>query len=535
MRSSFLQRLEAASLSGLSRHRSLHDLVDSDSDAREASPGSGVVQSGARASRSTTLERPKPDVHRSTLSRPEPLAEVAEAPLQNHKVHGSPSELSTATTVPGEDGNELQGEAVQRLTSPVGSSGLASDLGDSGCGVWQREDPEVTMARRLKGREQSATKKLVSELELPVKVLSNGRIDRRALHQASTQELEQSLSTVTSQARRLWRSVEDSEQLVNELQARLHAATGSQSRCAGTFHAKQAPDPAVKAAQEEVRKLRERVAFLEKNLQHRSGLGDTRRRSARLRAKIARLEQERQEVSEEVAFYRNSCRQAEAEVQSLKSKVRLREEEHKRNKEMEARLKSLLQSLLPKSVAEESLLDLARLVGRTWAESRNLGEARRAEMISLKEHRQKLESFILDTQANIESETERLLRAEEDLARLKSERRAHERLAKEELAVARAENKLLNEDRSLWLQTRPRLLNLIEDLKRPAIAAPSVSSRPEVDEALHVAEQENQELQGMLQQLERDKAALIQEQEDMIQRVRERVAPLQDRVLARQS
>lgn len=533
MRSSFLQRLEAASLSRLSRHRSLHDLVDSDSDARETSPGpAGVVQSiGARVSRSTTLERPK-DVHRSTLSRPEPLAEVAEAPF-SHKVRGSPSELSTATTAPGEDGNELQGEAVQRLTSPVGSSGLASDLGDSGCGVWQREDPVVTMARRLKGQKQSATKKLVSELELPVKVLSNGRIDRHALHQASTQELEQSLSTVTSQARRLWRRVEDSEQLVSELQARLHAATGSQSH-AGTC---QAPDPAVKAAQEEERKLRERVAFLEKN-PHRSGLGDTRRRSARLRAKIARLEQERQEVSEEVAFYRNSCRQVEAEVQSLKSKVRLREEEHKRNKEMEARLKSLLQSLLPQSVAEESLLDLAnlaRLVGRTWAESRNLGEARRAEMISLKEHRQKLENFILDTQANIESETQRLLRAEEDLARLESERRAHERLVKEELAVARAENKLLNEDRSLWLQTRPRLLNLIEDLKRPAVAAPSVFSRPEVDEALQAAEKENQELQQMLQQLERDKAALIQEQEDMIQRVRERVAPLQDRVLARQS
>lgn len=534
MRSSFLQRLEAASLSRLSRHRSLHDLVDSDSDARETSPGSaGVVQSiGARVSRSTTLERPK-DVHRSTLSRPEPLAEVAEAPF-SHKVRGSPSELSTATTAPGEDGNELQGEAVQRLTSPVGSSGLASDLGDSGCGVWQREDPVVTMAR-LKGQKQSATKKLVSELELPVKVLSNGRIDRHALHQAkaSTQELEQSLSTVTSQARRLWRRVEDSEQLVNELQARLHAATGSQSH-AGTC---QAPDPAVKAAQEEERKLRERVAFLEKN-QHRSGLGDTRRKSARLRAKIARLEQERQEVSEEAAFYRNSCRQVEAEVQSLKSKVRLREEEHKRNKEMEARLKSLLQSLLPKSVAEESLLDLAnlaRLVGRTWAESRNLGEARRAEMISLKEHRQKLENFILDTQANIESETQRLLRAEEDLARLESERRAHERLVKEELAVARAENKLLNEDRSLWLQTRPRLLNLIEDLNRPAVAAPSVFSRPEVDEALQAAEKENQELQQMLQQLERDKAAIIQEQEDMIQRVRERVAPLQDRVLARQS
>lgn len=530
MRSSFLQRLEAASLSGLSRHRSLHDLVDSDSDARETSPGSaGVVQSiGARVSRSITLERPKPDVHRSTLSRPEPLAEVAEAP--RHKVHGSPSELSTATTVPGEDGNELQGEAVQRLTSPVGSSGLASDLGDSGCGQWQREDPVVTA--RLKG-QQSASKKLVSELELPVKVLSNGRIDRHALHQASTLELEQSLSTVTSQARRLWRSVEESEQLVNELQARLHAATGSQSR-AGTF---QAPDPAVKAAQEEERKLRERVAFLEKD-PHRSGLEDTRRRSARLRAKIARLEQERQEVSEEVAFYRNSCRQVEAEVQSLKSKVRLREEEHKKNKEMEAHLKSLLQSLLPKSVAEESLLDLAnlaRLVGRTWAESRKLGEARRAEMISLKEHRQKLENFILDTQAAIESETQKLLRAEEDLARLKSERRAHERLVKEELAVARAENKLLNEDRSLWLQTRPRLLNLIEDLKRPAVAAPSVSSRPEVDEALQAAEKENQELQQVLQQLERDKAALIQEQEDMIQRVRERVAPLQDRVLARRS
>lgn len=437
MRSSFLQRLEAASLSRLSRHRSLHDLVDSDSDARETSPGSaGVVQSiGARVSRSTTLERPK-DVHRSTLSRPEPLAEVAEAPF-SHKVRGSPSELSTATTAPGEDGNELQGEAVQRLTSPVGSSGLASDLGDSGCGVWQREDPVVTMARRLKGQKQSATKKLVSELELPVKVLSNGRIDRHALHQASTQELEQSLSTVTSQARRLWRRVEDSEQLVSELQARLHAATGSQSH-AGTC---QAPDPAVKAAQEEERKLRERVAFLEKN-PHRSGLGDTRRRSARLRAKIARLEQE---------------------------------------------------------------------------------------------HRQKLENFILDTQANIESETQRLLRAEEDLARLESERRAHERLVKEELAVARAENKLLNEDRSLWLQTRPRLLNLIEDLKRPAVAAPSVFSRPEVDEALQAAEKENQELQQMLQQLERDKAALIQEQEDMIQRVRERVAPLQDRVLARQS
>ena len=532
MRSSFLQRLEAVSLSGLSRHHSLHDLVDSDSDVRETSPGSTGLPLGLAASRPTTLERPTADVHhRSVLSRPQPLLEEAEARLHSHKVQGSPSELSTATTVPGEDGNELQGgETVQRLTSPVGSSGLASDVGCAGdtCAVWQGEDPLVTMARRLKG-PQDAPK--LAEIELPVKVLSNGRIDARALREASTQELEQSLSLATSQARRLWKSVEDSEQLVNELQVRMNGnATGSRHRSAGSCHTKQAPDLELKIAQEEECKLREKVAFLETS-RKQMGQDETRRKSTRLRARLARLEQEREEVSEEVSFYRKSCRQLEAEAESLRSTVRLREEEMKRNKEMEARLKLQLMSLLPRPVAEESLSDLARLVGRTWAESRSAGEARRSEMMSLKEHRQKLEIQIVDAQAKIESDTKKLLRAEEELALLKSERQAQGRLVTEELAMARAENKLLNEDRSLWLQTRPRLLNLLEDLKHGrSISAPNTPSVQAADQALQAAEQEKQELQAMLQQLEKDKATLIQEQEDMIRRVRERVDPLQDRV-----
>lgn len=532
MRSSFLQRLEAVSLSGLSRHHSLHDLVDSDSDVRETSPGSTGLPLGLPASRPTTLERPSADVHhRSVLSRPQPLLEEAEARLHSHKVQGSPSELSTATTVPGEDGNELQGETVQRLTSPVGSSGLASDVGCAGdtCAVWQGEDPLVTMARRLKGPQDAP--KMVSEIELPVKVVSNGRIDARALREASTQELDQSLSLATSQARRLWKSVEDSTQLVNELQARMNGnATGSRHRSAGSCHTKQAPDLELKLAQEEECKLREKVAILETS-RKQMGQDETRRKSTRLRARLARLEQEREEVSEEVSFYRKSCRQLEAEAESLRSTVRLREEEMKRNKEMEARLKLQLMSLLPRPVAEESLSDLARLVGRTWAESRSAGEARRSEMMSLKEHRQKLEIQIVDAQAKIESDTKKLLRAEEELALLKSERQAQGRLVTEELAMARAENKLLNEDRSLWLQTRPRLLNLLEDLKHGrSISAPNTASVQAADQALQAAEQEKQELQAMLQQLEKDKATLIQEQEDMIRRVRERVDPLQDRV-----
>eukprot|EP00434_Breviolum_minutum_P006152 symbB.v1.2.005423.t2/scaffold316.1/size230253/38 len=189
---------------------------------------------------------------------------------------------------------------------------------------------------------------------------------------------------------------------------------------------------------------------------------------------------------------------------------------------MEARLKLQLMSLLPRPVAEESLSDLARLVGRTWAESRSAGEARRSEMMSLK--------------AKIESDTKKLLRAEEvdlpyrqrfahlqmaeikELALLKSERQAQGRLVTEELAMARAENK-------------PRLLNLLEDLKHGrSISAPNTPSVQAADQALQAAEQEKQELQAMLQQLEKDKATLIQEQEDMIRRVRERVDPLQDRV-----
>jgi len=372
---------------------------------------------------------------------------------------------------------------------------------------------------------------MVSEIELPVKVVSNGRIDARALREASTQELDQSLSLATSQARRLWKSVEDSTQLVNELQARMNGnATGSRHRSAGSCHTKQAPDLELKLAQEEECKLREKVAILETS-RKQMGQDETRRKSTRLRARLARLEQEREEVSEEVSFYRKSCRQLEAEAESLRSTVRLREEEMKRNKEMEARLKLQLMSLLPRPVAEESLSDLARLVGRTWAESRSAGEARRSEMMSLKEHRQKLEIQIVDAQAKIESDTKKLLRAEEELALLKSERQAQGRLVTEELAMARAENKLLNEDRSLWLQTRPRLLNLLEDLKHGrSISAPNTASVQAADQALQAAEQEKQELQAMLQQLEKDKATLIQEQEDMIRRVRERVDPLQDRV-----
>jgi len=323
----------------------------------------------------------------------------------------------------------------------------------------------------------------------------------------------------------LWKGVADLEQVEHDLQARLQA-TGSRS-CVG--EGKEAVHLELKAAQEEERQLVEKLASVES----RWDLGEgARRRSTRLRARIARLQQECQEISEEVLAYRNSSQELEAEVEHWRAKLRLREEEERRNEEVEVQLKPKLMALLPHPVAEDSLFELARLVGRTWAEARSRGEARKAELDSLKEHQHKLANLTVAIQAEVEAESQRLLVAEEELAFLKSERRTQGRQAKEELAVARAEHKVLSEDRSLWLQTRPRLLSLIDDLQRPS-PSKAHGGRRQADEALQAAAEEKQELQAMINALEGDKAALIQEQEEMIQRVRERVAPLQDRLVER--
>eukprot|EP00913_Durusdinium_trenchii_P024758 g23239.t1 len=146
------------------------------------------------------------------------------------QVQGSPSELSTAPTACEEalhDGCELAGlldlmphcvgaDAVLRLTS-AGSSSKVSDAGG-----------DTAWGALLDARSRTLEKGLAPplSLELPVKVFSDGRISRHVLHQASTQELEQSLSAASRQARRLWKGVADLEQVEHDLQARLQA-TGS--------------------------------------------------------------------------------------------------------------------------------------------------------------------------------------------------------------------------------------------------------------------------------------------------------------------
>ncbi|CAE7572296.1 CPK16 [Symbiodinium natans] len=577
MRSSFVQRLEAMSLSSspcldACHRRSLRDIVDTDSDAREASEGD-TTQHMSRFSTvrrapllATAAVEPRRELarHRSTSGafgdpepclppsrRPEPL-EISEGPIRmGHKVQGSPSELSTAPTAhedaAAHDPVDPGAMAGCQISSPVGSVALVSaefdadsagrilaesrwsSLRDESCPVRKHSLPAPVPARTA---EQDNADETVAGLQERLNVLlelaGTSRSSAR-IPQASVEELETDLVQVTGRARRLWKAVESGEVMVRDLEARLEKSASSSSaapvvqtsgpeeaslRIAHASHRQ----PEARTWQEE-QELAERIVHLDHGLREADAkAADERRKSTRLRARIARMRQEYQNCISEVAGSRNAIERYRAEGVRWRGILQSQQDQERERRQADSKLKSRLSGLAVQPVPvgeEDSTLKIAKHVGQCLAEAWRAGAARRAEKEKLQGHRSKLESLLFTAKADMELETQRLVRAEEELQRLVADQRARERVVKEEYAVARATNSLLSEERSVWLQTRPKLLNLLESgrqvpgggASKPMQEGRSASPREGMGpaQALRAAERENKELQATIAALEKDK------------------------------
>jgi len=557
-------------------HRSsLRDVVDTDSDAREASEGD-TTQHMSRFSAvprppvvANTTESPRefphgsvsgsfgdPDPCLPSARRPRPL-EISEGPIRmGHKVQGSPSELSTAPTAHEDsaphDSVEQGATAARHISSPVGSVALASaefdvDSAGESCAAFRKH--RASSSRILRGRGQEDVGGLQERLNVLLELA--GRPGWTGMPpQASIEELETDLLQVTGRARRLWKAVESSEARVRNLEAQLQKSTSSSSASALVAPIEQ--EEPLQASQEE--ELLERIACLDHDLKHaESKAADERRKSTRLRARIARMRQEYLNCVFEVAGSQNAIEHFQTEAARWRATLREKQEQERQRRQADGELRARLRDLAvrPLPAGQEcSTLKLAKHVGHCWTEAWRAGAARREETAKLKETRSRLESQLLNAKADMELETQSLARAEEELQRLVADHRARERIVKEEFAVARATNSLLLEEKAQWLQTRPKLLNFLEDcsLQTPSShashgphaahakhAAERRSASPRADaasQALQAAERENKELQATLAALEHDKVRLIQDQEELIRRVRARVVPLQQRALS---
>eukprot|EP00439_Symbiodinium_sp_Y106_P011579 s6168_g1.t1 len=206
-----------------------------------------------------------PDPCLPSARRPRPL-EISEGPIRmGHKVQGSPSELSTAPTA--HEASKTAAFRKHRASSASSSRirGGQEDVGPVG-GLQER----LNVLLELAGRPGWTGM-------LPQDSLGANIINRKHLSaamEASIEELETDLLQVTGRARRLWKAVE---------------STSSSSASALVAPIEQ--EEPLQASQEE--ELLERIACLDHDLKHaESKAADERRKSTRLRARIARMRQD---------------------------------------------------------------------------------------------------------------------------------------------------------------------------------------------------------------------------------------------------
>ncbi|CAE8581521.1 unnamed protein product [Polarella glacialis] len=480
------------------------------------------------------------------------------------KAGGSPSELSTAPTATREevviayDGGGLcrQGAdastslAMRQLASPAGSSLTVSAEGDSpgeSCSaVWFPHSGEGATLTEGRGgrspRDSAATaaarRALAAELEGRLQALSilAQRAARQELRLHAGENLacedfsaekaivEQKLHHATSRARALWVTVENGDARIRQLQASLELSSPPD----GFEHKQQSLERGIARAQQVADEAEEKACLLaereDKLLQQIASKDDDRgrRKVARLTSRIARLKEEHLEIAEQASEAYHHAEELKAEVSRLEVDQRAEAEARRRREEVQAlwraRLAHLALGLSGTSSSVASFASLAEHIGQTWAEAGRRGAQALVELNSLQDHRHSLTTEIDRTQARLEADEQRILAAEEELAKRARECRAGDRLAREELTLAQTENAALVKARAAWQSKRPRLVSFLEEGHRSGVQLQDTetereSSSSSKDAALiRQALQEGQALRARIQGLEHDKAHLIHEQ-----------------------
>jgi len=489
-----------------------------------------------------------------------PQVDAVDTPLfVGEKARGSPSELSTVPTPGGEEGGLLQDVGQAALIFPESPGGSCSS-------IWCREDREYDRAATAIPRpagEASVIRHqpLLTDSGDPVRT-----------------QLEERLDEASHRARGLWQAVDSAELLIQEMQARLDASVTSSSHSGG--HALSEQDSlqsqgeaerwkAELAASEEKRK--QLVELVDELLQKRTNNSSSeemellRRKATRLAARSTRLQEEEKALANEVALANRCLQQLQLEVDRLQMDSSAAQQERqtreKAQRDLHLRMTDLIVRDRHAEAGEASSDSMAKRIGQDWEEAIQRSKKRVTDLQAMTERHKFLVTESAAVQATIEQESQRLLRAEDEQDRRNREQKAAERLSKEQLAVAMAENAFLSEAKATWQVMRPQMLSLVEDLRRSShhgeklqhsiserlshmrqLAAPPSSasnmqrespvSGDENPAMLNQALQEREVLQAQLRALEQDKALRIREQEEMIRQVRSRVAPLQRRALA---
>eukprot|EP00931_Biecheleriopsis_adriatica_P041229 TRINITY_DN23591_c0_g4_i1.p1 TRINITY_DN23591_c0_g4~~TRINITY_DN23591_c0_g4_i1.p1 ORF type:complete len:764 (-),score=175.64 TRINITY_DN23591_c0_g4_i1:96-2387(-) len=547
--------LEAAGVGGSSPVR--EELIVANVSETPISVGQKGEVRGSPSELSTAPTAAGEDMALATDTAAElPGSSAAHVASQN----GSPAGSCAMTAVSAEGDVECPGESC----STVNPWALRRHAGPS-------SDAAIDAAREL----------LVSELE---ERLQAGRVAvEDARHEVSANaDLERNLFRATRRARDLWAAVESAEVLLRGLQARLDTSTSSPSSARSSERRNQqcVDAEAESFALEELtrakateQQLAQRMETLARELQEQSNRPSAEHSKAlkkitRLRARTARLQEDYSTVVAQVGLARSSSQQLELEVARLEADWRLMKQDRQRQDEVQESLRQRLAALLLRKpqtdIQKVPLHSLASLVGQDWMQAKRQGLERLTELSAIKEHHQSISSEAIVAQANLERELRKLADAEQELARVSHDHGNSLRVAREELAAAQAEHSVLVEARSSWQKLRPQLMHLVEDLrcsrhaedpqgarsrsssreaalhKVPSLALESASSgavqqqaREDEDAAsLRQALQEHEALQAQLQRLEKDKAALIHDQEELIRHVRSRVAPLHQRASA---
>lgn len=496
-----------------------------------------------------------------------PQVDAVDTPLfVGEKARGSPSELSTVPTPGGEEGGLLQDVGQAALISPESPGGSCSS-------IWCREDREYDRAATAFARPAGEASVIMHQPLLT----DSGDLVRA--------QLEDRLDEASHRARGLWQAVDSAELLIQEMQARLDTSVTSSSHSGG--HALSEQDSlqsqgeagrwkAELAASEENRKqlveLVDELMLKRTNNSSSEEMELLRRKATRLAARSTRFQEEEKALANEVALANRCLQQLQLEVDRLQmdsiaaqqerqTREKAQRDLHLRNRDLHLRMTDLIVRDRHAEAGEASSDSIAKRIGQDWEEAIQISKKRVTDLQAMTERHKFLVADSAAVQATIQQESQRLLRAEDEQDRRNREQKAAERLSKEQLAVAMAENAFLSEAKATWQVMRPQMLSLVEDLRRSShhgeklqhsiserlshmrqLAAPPSSasnlqrespvSGDENPAMLNQALQEREVLQAQIRALEQDKALRIREQEEMIRQVRSRVAPLQRRALA---
>jgi len=197
-------------------------------------------------------------------------------------------------------------------------------------------------------------------------------------------------------------------------------------------------------------------------------VGETKRTATRLQTRSRRLSGQSRRLVDKAAEAHARASTLEVEAERLRSEQRIAlgrmREQAAARRSLAERIAALVVLMLPPAVGGP-IVELATAVGEDWASAWSMVEARERAWRSLEVRRDDLFRDLTNAERTLAWTAQEAGAAEREFYKRDEERRARDRLANEELAAARAEHKMLRQAQAEWMQRRPNLAQLIEELR----------------------------------------------------------------------